>query len=269
MKKDQLLIGRLEDKIDQSINRYMIISGDFLDMHQRKLAEDYCRGRKLPLRVIYYGGYEDAERVIPVCLPNYVDVELDGRTGQVDMSKMPEDIKELVRIARVKIPKGGKKLDHRDYLGSLLGLGLQREVTGDILVRDDGADIIVKAEIADFIELNYNKAGRVNLDLELLPIDDLLIVEADIKERTDTVASLRLDSIVASAFGLSRAKAAEAIRRGIVFVNNSEAMKVDMEIGERDKIVMRGRGKVVLDEIGGTTKKDRIRIKLSLYGKDR
>ncbi len=87
----------------------------------------------------------------------------------------------------------------------------------------------------------------------------------NIEERQDTVASLRLDNIVASAFGLSRAKAAEAIRRGMVSVNSMEALKVDMEIKECDKIAMREKGKAVLAEIGGTSRKDRIRIKINKY----
>lgn len=262
MNSDELLIAKLEDKINQASDRYMIVAGDFIDTHQRKVAEDFVRSRKLPVRAMFYGGYEDAERCMPVFLPDYV--EMDGET-------VPEEVRDLLRIIRVSVPKGGRQLSHRDYLGSLLALGLDREVTGDILVRkaDDrsggGADIIVQAEIADFIELNYDKAGRTSLKVETLPIDSLDTGSISIEQKQDTVASLRLDSICASAFGLSRAKAAEAIRRGIVSVNSVEALKVDMEIHEKDKIVMRGKGKTVLDEIGGTSRKDRIRIKLNLY----
>ena len=79
------------------------------------------------------------------------------------------------------------------------------------------------------------------------------------------MASLRLDNIVASAFALSRAKAAEAIRRGVVSVNSMEALKVDQEIGEGDRIVLRGKGKAVLAEVGGKSRKDRTIITFNMY----
>lgn len=262
MERDELLIAQLEDKAGQASDRYMLLAGDFLDTHQRKIAEDFAKSRKLPVRLMFYGGYEDAERCMPVFLPDYIELPEEG---------VPEEVEELLRIVRVSVPRGGRQLSHRDYLGSLLALGLDREVTGDILVRKadeksgGGADIIVQAEIADFIELNYSKAGRANLNVEVLPVDRLDTGTVNIEQKQDTVASLRLDSICASAFGLSRAKAAEAIRRGIVSVNSIEATRIDMEIHEKDKIVMRGKGKAVLDEIGGTSRKERVRIRLNLY----
>ena len=256
MHSDELLLARLEDKINQAADNYMLAAGDFLDMHQRKIASDYCKSRKLPVEVLFYGGYEEAERCMPVFLPDYAT---------------REDVADLVRVIRVTVPKGGRALTHRDYLGSLLALGLDREVTGDILVRQPdgktggGADIIVETGVAEFIGMNYDKAGRTNLSVEILPIDKLETGTQNIVQKHDTVASLRLDNIVASAFALSRAKAAEAIRRGVVSVNSMEALKVDQEIGEGDRIVLRGKGKAVLAEVGGKSRKDRTIITFNIY----
>jgi RNA-binding protein YlmH len=215
------------------------------------------------VRVLFYGGYEDAERRMPVFLPDYIEMPENGHA--------PEEIADLLRIVRVTVPKGGRTLTHRDYLGSLLALGLDREVTGDILVRQadensgGGADIIVEKTVAEFIEMNYDKVGRTNLIVEILPVDKLDVGVQNIAQKHDTVASLRLDNIVSSAFALSRAKAAEAIRRGIVSVNSMEALKVDQEIFEGDKIVLRGKGKVVLAEAGGRSRKDRIIVTYNIY----
>ena len=160
---------------------------------------------------------------------------------------------------------------HRDYLGSLLALGLDREVTGDILVRGPdaktggGADIIVEASVAEFIEMNYNKAGHTNLTVEILPIGALDTGLVNIVEKRDTVASLRLDNIVSSAFAVSRSKAAEAIRRGIVSVNSVECLKVDQIIEEGDRVTLRGKGKIALAEVGGRSRKDRIIVTFNLY----
>ena len=257
MHNDELLIARLEDKISQAADNYMLTNGDFLDMHQRKIASDYCKSRKLPVRCLFYGGYEEAERCMPVFLPDYIE-------GM-------DEVSDLLRVVRVTAPKGGRVLTHRDYLGSILALGIDREVTGDILVRQPdaktggGADIIVETGVAEFIELNYNKAGRTNLTVEILPIGELDTGVVNIVEKRDTVASLRLDSIVSSAFALSRAKAAEAIRRGIVSVNSVETLKVDREIAEGDRVVVRGKGKVVLAEAGGKSRKDRIIVTFNIY----
>ena len=268
MKTDELLLAQIEDKIQQADDWSAMTSGDFLDMHQKKVVMDFARSRKLPVRMVFYGGYPDAERCMPLFLPDYIQW---GPNQGEDGTEVPAEISQLLRVARVKAPKGGRALTHRDYLGSVLGLGSDREVTGDILVRDQndplgcGADIIVESEIAEFIELNYNKAGRTNLEVSIHPIEELCMGTVNIVQKQDTVASLRLDSIVASAFALSRAKAAEAIRRGLVSVNSMEALKIDMEIEEGDKIVLRGKGKVVLTQVGGVSRKDRTRIIFDVY----
>ncbi|MDO4870261.1 MAG: YlmH/Sll1252 family protein [Bacillota bacterium] len=276
MKTDELLIAQLEDKIQQADDWGVITSGDFLDVHQRKVLMDYVRGRKLPVRLLLYGGYDDAERCMPVFLPEYLpDIEVkasESGAGEAGGGHaLPPEVAELLKVVRVTAPKGGRQLTHRDYLGSLLALGLDREVTGDILVRKGedplgaGADIIVEAGIADFIEMNYDKAGRTNLKASVLPITELHVAEVETVKKHDTVASLRLDNIVSSAFNLSRAKAADAIRRGIVSVNNIETIKPDMDIEEGDKIVLRGKGKTILREVSGKSRKDRIRILLELF----
>ena len=273
-KEDDLLIAIIEDRIQQTQDRYMITSTGFLDMHQKKVALDYCRSHRIPdalqakapsdVRYLFYGGYDEAERCILCFLPEYVQMA-DASMDTAQEHAIPAEVRDMLSVIRVTTPKGGRALTHRDYLGSLLSLGIDREVTGDILVRQDGADIIALQEMADFIELNYRKAAHQNLSAAIIPIDQLDPGIIDFKEQSDTVASLRLDNIVASAFHLSRAKAAEAIRAGLVSVNSMEALKTDMLIEEKDKIVLRGKGKVILSEIGGTTRKDRTFVTYTVY----
>jgi len=267
MDLDQVLLAQIEDKIEQCNNRYTLCVSQFLDLHQRKIVDDYCKNRGINYG--FYGAYPDSERALAVFIPEFTEIEY----VQVGMRKVPNldaffnanpDDQPLALI-KVKIPKGGKVLSHRDYLGSLLSLGLKREVSGDILVRSDGADIVVLKEMAEFVELNYSKAGHTNLSVSIADVSELDIGEIHIEEFTDTVASLRLDNIVASAFKLSRAKAADAIKAGIVYVNNMEQTKCDKDVEEMDKIVLRGKGKVVLSEIGNKSKKDRLFVKFNIY----
>ena len=113
--------------------------------------------------------------------------------------------------------------------------------------------------------MNYGKAGRTTLSLSAVPIDQLIVPEKKLQYISDTVSSLRLDCIVASAFGLSRKKAAEAINRGIVFVDHVEVTKADAQVEEGSSIVLRGKGKARLAEIGGRSRKDRQYISIEKY----
>lgn len=276
MKEDNYLIGQVSDKISACENKYIVTSTGFLDSHQQSVVRQYCKKNFIktydgdvsfvgfdgfdgagdldianlpPTRSVFYGGYNDAERVILINLPDYAFV----------------DTEKPLSVIRVSIAEGSKVLTHRDYLGSLLGIGIKRDLVGDILVRENGADIIVLDEISDFIVANYFKAGRVNLSVDKVDISELIIPKQNLQTITDTVASLRLDSVISSAFGLSRGKASEAITKGIVFVNHIETLKPDYQVKEGDKLTLRGRGKAVLASVGGKSRKDRQYITIEKY----
>ena len=249
MKDDKILIASAEDRLNQCEDCYMTTRTDFLDLHQKTLIHNMIKTTPHTCKVEFFGGYEDSERCVCFFMPDYADIG---------------DIEDLV-VAKVKVPAEGRKLTHRDYLGSLLGMGIKREKTGDILVRPDGADIIILKDLADFVEMNFVKAGNVPLSVTIAGLDQLEIPEKSFTDKEDTVASLRLDNVVSSAFGVSRSKASEAIKKGIVFINSLECTKPDKEVQEGDKLVLRGKGKAYLLEKGGLSRKGRIYIKLRIY----
>ncbi|MEA4923306.1 MAG: YlmH/Sll1252 family protein [Eubacteriaceae bacterium] len=248
MNEDDLTRAKVEDKIRQCAERYAASATGFLDLHQQSAVRGPVKDAG-DTECIYYGGYDDAERCILVCLPDYETLK-----GE-----------DYLDVIRVQTAKGSKKPSHRDYLGSLLGLGIKREKIGDILVREDGADIIAVKEISDFVLRNYSKAGRTELKAEKLPISRLIVPEARTKTVTETVSSCRLDNVVACGFGMSRSKATEAIAGGRVFVNSMETTKPDRTAAEGDKIVLRGKGKIVLSQTGGRSKKGREYITVIRY----
>ena len=176
-----------------------------------------------------------------------------------------EAVSGLLEVLRVEKPAISRELSHRDYLGSMLGHGIDRSVTGDILVRDDGADIIIMPEIADFLIQEYKQVGRTNIKTSTVPIEELIIPNARIEVIKDTVNSLRLDNVIASAFNISRAKAAEAIRSGIVSIDHIECLKPDARLEEGAVLVLKGKGKAILKEVGGESKKNRTWIKIERY----
>ena len=252
MTKDELTLAKIEDKITQSRDGWYVTATGFLDSHEQALAKKEAM-HAAGVRTLMYGGYDDAERRMLVCIP-------------ADLPISDEEATEgLISVLRVSKPSISKELTHRDYLGSILGLGLDRSVTGDILVRDDGADIIIVPEIADFLLSEYTQAGRVVIRTEAHPLSDLVIPEQRTQMIHDTVPSVRLDNIVSSAFKISRSKAAEAIRGGIVSVDHIECLKPDARIEEGSVLVLRGKGKAVLRELGGESKKGRIWISIEKY----
>ena len=248
MNKDEMIRAQAQDKIEQCFNKNFLTNTQFLDSHQQSILRRMTSRQNPGCNVIFYGGYRDAERVMMVCIPEYLS---------------EKDI-DILKVIRVKKKPGGKSPSHSDYLGSLLGLGIKREMTGDILVREDGADIIVMKEIAYFIGQNYAKVGRKEISNEIVDIDELLVPEREEKHISDTVASLRLDNIVSSAFSMSRTKAAAGIRGGSVYVNHMEVLDLDFQIKEGDLINFRKKGRARLIEIGGKSKKNRIRITFSV-----
>ena len=296
-KEDRILLAAIEDKMRQCENRYTVTNTTFLDLRQRALAKNFCKAERSlvllserpdgtyenpdvkgsgRLRALFYGGFADAERRALIFLPEYAELAdilppaaISGGSpnfqNESAFATAPADCPFCVLKVHAASGVGARKLTHRDYLGSLMGLGIKREMTGDIIVKDGGADIIIMKEIADFLLMNYEKAGRANLKLEIADITSLDTGTVNIEEKRDTVASLRLDNLVSSVFGLSRGKAQEAIKTGVVFVNSSQAQKPDMQLNEGDKLVLRGCGKAILREIQGKTRKDRIYIIFDRY----
>ena len=255
---DRILLSRMEDLLEICKNQYRITHSEFLDLRRRSLVQSRM-AQKFGHRGGFYGGYEDAERVIAVFLPDYTE----EATPADHFAAEPED--NPLTVLRLTKKKGAPPLSHRDYLGSLMGLGIRREVTGDILVREDGADVIVLRSMAEYIINNLSQAGRSSLTVTAVPIEKIIVPEQEVREKNVSVASLRLDNVLGAAFGLSRAKSLDAVRSGIVFVNGTEIVKPDYSIHEGDKIVLRHRGRVIVRSTGGRTGKGRIHITLRVF----
>ena len=252
MTKDELITARIEDKISQCRDGYYVTSTGFLDTHEQALAIAAAR-HAAGVRTFMYGGYDEAERRMLVCVPR-------------DLPINDEEAEEgLLRVLRVKLPAISRELSHRDYLGSLLGLGIERKLTGDILVRPDGADIFIVPGIEEFLLKELHRIGSVEVKTEAVTAGELIIPEARLEFIKDSVSSIRLDSIVSSAFRISRGKAAEAVRKGLVSVDHAECVKPDAAVREGSSIVLKGKGKAVIEETGGESRKGRIRIVIKRY----
>ena len=154
---------------------------------------------------------------------------------------------------------------HRDFLGALMGAGIGRETVGDICVDKGSCDFFVTSEIAPYILQNFTSAGRTRVHIQRIPLMDARIPAPEVKEIKDTLASLRLDSVISSGFRIGRKRACQYIEAGKASVDGLPCEKPDKPVAEGMKISVRGLGKIQLSAVNGKTKKDRISVVIHRY----
>ena len=247
--EDRVLLAKLWDKISAGMRRCIPANTCFLTPREQEMAR-YLFGEETGLQ--FFGGYEDAERKMLVFLPDYL--EEDSLYGE-------DSPMVCLRAAFFE----EDTLSHRDFLGSLMGAGIARETVGDICVGKGCCDFFVSAEIASYIEQNLLSAGRTRLHITRISLRDARIPEPEIKEIKDTVASLRLDSVISSGFRIGRSLAAQYISAGKAAIDGLPCEKPDKPVAEGAKVSVRGLGKLKLAAVNGRTKKDRISVVIHRY----
>lgn len=255
MNDDELLLSVIKDKISECDAKSVITCTDFLDLHKQSVAVSYLKRTK-GVRWLLWGGYENAERKILIFLPYYVE-------DFFDYIKTVPDEMPLVLFRADK--DGFSKLGHRDYLGSILGLGIKREKTGDILVDEKGCYFFALPVISRFILTNLSKAGRGSLTITQSGSIDELSYTPNVKQKVCFVQSERLDSVCSAVFSMSRGNASEFIEKGLVFVNDEQIFKPDFKLKTLDKVVIKGRGRAIIKDDTGKSKKDRIALVVDVF----
>ena len=173
----------------------------------------------------------------------------------------------IVQIIRIELPDDLKgKYTHRDYLGAVIKLGLKREKVGDIIVDNDGADIIVEKDITKFLVENLGSLTRfAKSKITVENIDDLRQVEIKKQELEIIVSSLRLDNVISELARCSRNKALEIINMERVFINFQNETKKTKQIKTGDMITIRGKGRFYIKELIGQTRSGRTIIKIEKF----
>ena len=244
---DELFEKRLRELALRASRRGEAAFTHFMDLNQIQLAMA-AAGRER-VRLVLEGGYPDAER----------------RVGAFYDAELPEDWQWPIQPVEISWRSQFGSPEHRDLLGALMGLGFERERIGDIVLADGKAYVFAEPDMADYIVRTLESAGRVSLKCRLTDgVPDLPPPKG--KMFRDTVASLRLDAVVAAGFSLSRSDAAEQIVRGKVFVNQAQQLRGDIAVDEGDLISLRGEGRLRIESVDGETKKGRIALKLFKYG---
>lgn len=248
--EDERSVGaRMLDLAQQALRDDKAVASDFLDPREREVAQSVLGSiREVSYRA--FGGYPRAERQRLLIYPEY---------------ESPEELEEPVAALDIEILGDREAVGHRDCLGALLGTGLDRGKIGDIVKSSRGFQAVVAVEVADYLAGQLTRVGKTPVNVRRIDPEQLEVEPERVKEVRGTVASLRLDAVAAVGFGVSRTRMAREIKAERLKLNWKPVRDPDTEVAEGDVLSMRGRGRVVVAAIEGTTRKGRISLLLKRY----
>ena len=269
----RLLYSRLDDLCSRGSRGEAAVS-PYLTPREAKYARMHLSFRISAGLALLWGGYPAAERVRVFILPDYTE----GLVAPEGLADNPisalctaglDDLADALRGAVCPIQvkgSGFRELTHRDYLGSVLGLGLERDAIGDILIPDaHSAILLTDTRVGDFLTTALEKVATDTVKVSRLPEGTPLQGTRRLQPITDTVASERLDCVVAALCNLSREKAQMTVRSGIVELDYEICEACDTTVEAPAVISVRGYGKFVVHSFDGTTRKGRIRLVAGKY----
>lgn len=239
------MLNRFCDQIDRVMKYH---STEFTYFVSPDLLGDFLQILDQVREVQYtiFGGYKEAEYVIIAVHPDYID--------EIYPDEFP------IQLLVIDAGKQQSEIEHRDILGSLMGLGFTRERMGDIVLLEDRAQVFLLKEMGDYALSSLDRIGRHKITVTAEVLSSFIEKPISYVEVSTTVKSIRLDALIASAFGLSRGKAADLIKGKKAKVNYRISNSVSKELHEGDLVSVRGKGRFILSDVLDKTKKDRIKI---------
>ncbi len=245
---DNVFINRLKDLSEKSDKNLRFTFTEFLSLDEQNALKSIER-EVCPF--IQFGGAIGCERVI-------------ARFGNPDDFGYEEDFPIFILKLQPKLKKFADELTHRDFLGALMNLGIERKLLGDIIVKDNAAYIFVMKKIADYICENLTRVKHTVITTEVVtdvPEGQLYKTESI----SIPVSSLRLDCLIAGIYNLSRSQVVEIFSAQKVFVNGRLIENTSHTPKENDIISVRGLGRFIFASTGGTSKKGRLYVNLEKY----
>ncbi|MBQ8994229.1 MAG: hypothetical protein IJ091_00265 [Oscillospiraceae bacterium] len=240
MAKETELIKRIIDLLNRADRTQTVTHSTFLTPAEQYELKQWSEqsGRT---NFIFNGGYPDSERAILQVIPTWYE-----------SNTVPE-----TPLTAIRIITGFGTPSHRDYLGSILGLGLKREWIGDIIIKDSTAYVICLRPSEETLLRELTHVNKFGVKCEQIALGDIPISQKSVKSITFTVQSPRLDAVVGPVFGLSRSHGVKLISAGAVSLNYSVCIEKDAFVTENDIISVRGYGKAKLLGETGKSKKGR------------
>lgn len=246
--KAPLFYAKLSDLERTAGIRSVPVFTAFLTPEEQAQASEFFQSFK---GLEFFGGFDGAERRMLGILP-------DADQAQAMENLFPLKAMEI---------RGStfERFGHRDVLGSILALGVKREMVGDILADGACARTIVHSSVFPLVRQELKRVARDTVTCREIPLSELQGAGPKFELQSGTVSSLRLDAILALALKCSREKVERLIREGLVQVNHVLSREKDKVLTEGDVCSIRGIGKLKLAEVAGLTKKGRISVKLYRY----
>ncbi|MCR5402611.1 MAG: RNA-binding protein [Butyrivibrio sp.] len=266
MDNDRLLLGRIRDLARRTSEQNYITHTDFLSRSELSEAMSACAANGLItgtdqidfVTFVKYGGTPDSDRAMICFLPSYLDKE----------SFLRQADEEGVILCCIRIEPVNKRfadeLTHRDYLGALMNLGIERNRIGDILTDSSKAYIFVTTDVADLICDELIRIRHTTVKCTRVPPQSCDITPS-FKEIEGTVSSERLDAILALVYKLSRGKAQELIESEAVSVDGKISFSGGYDLKAGSVVSVRGHGKFIYLGTEKSTRKGRLLVKIKLY----
>lgn len=250
-KDDKILFSKIIDQLNFCQKNYENTFTDFIPILKYLEFRSILFKQHIEQNVSIFGGFEEAERIIIGFFPEYVEA---------DNNLFPISILEITYNE-----KYSRALTHRDFLGSILGLGIDRAKVGDILIDNNKAICFLYNDIVDYVHINLEKVGSTNVKTKVLKLQNYNIPKPKLEEKTIIISSIRIDSVLSGVFNISRGKISDYIKGEKVFLNFAIETSSSKNVKENDIITLRGMGRIKILNVVGRTKKDKIILNIAKY----
>ncbi len=247
---EKAFVDRALEWVERAAERHETKRTDFLDPRQAHILFTLAN-REPDAQVRLDGGGPQAERKRALIAPDYRTLD-DEDMGIVVLDVTSDDRKI-------------SELDHGDYLGALLGLGIKRDKIGDLHVGETGCHALIAEEIGDFLVGHFRQAHRVAVNVSVRPLSELREIAVELEEQVLSVASMRLDGIASDVFRLSRTKIVDPIRAGRCRVSWKTVEDPSHPLRVGDVVSLKGFGRFKLIDVEGVSKSGRTRVRIGKF----
>ena len=248
-KEEVMLQKRLIELSKIAYQRDIVTFSDFLNLNELNILHSIPKN-ELHTKYVTFGGYEYSERQMVAFLPDALCYEYEYPISILKISPLQKKFSE--------------ELSHRDYLGSIMNLGIDRSKLGDILVEEDYAILFACESLESYLKEELTRIRHTSVMITSLEQQDFVYVPK-VQEIKGSISSVRLDSLLALAFHSSRSKLVAYIEAGKVFVNGKLVTSNGYQVKENDIISVRGLGRFRYKEVSSQTKKGRCFVTVELY----
>lgn len=249
MNEQELCKKRLMDLANQANQRDIVTFSNFLNLNEQNIFHEIQKSLAVSART--FGGYEFAERQMVAFIPDALCYEWNYPICCI--------------CVRPTYPKFAEKLTHRDVLGAVMSLGIDRSKIGDIICKEQEYFIFCEDMISNFLLNNLGQIKHTMMTLSVLENLEELNVQTDFEEREETIASNRIDCIIAKAYHLSRSEAARYLVEEKVFINGRSVSNCNASCNSGEIVSVRGKGRFIFENTESFNKKGKLRVKFLIY----